>query len=103
MKTHLRANIDKPQVQQQAVSLNISIYFGRHGRENLRQLKITEFAVTTDAAGDLYLYKSSDETTKIHKEDGHTSGWRESGGTSHYLDNRALVSNKPSDIRQNVR
>ena len=70
MKTYFRENIDNPKVLQQAVFVNISIYFGRRGRENIRQLKITEFAVTTDAAGDLYLYKESDERTKNHQEDG---------------------------------
>ena len=70
MKTYSREDIDNPKVLQQAVFVNISIYFGRRGRENIRQLKITDFAVTTDAAGDLYLYKVSDERTKNHQEDG---------------------------------
>ena len=70
MKTYFRENIGNPKVLQQAVFVNISIYFGRRGRENIRQLKITDFAVTTDAAGDLYLYKESDERTKNHQEDG---------------------------------
>ena len=70
MKTYFRETIDNPKVLQQAVLVNISIHFGRRGRENIRQLKIIEFAVTTDAAGDLYLYKESDERTKYHQEDG---------------------------------
>ena len=70
MKTYFRKNIDNPKVLQQAVFVNISIYFGRRGRENIRQSTITECAVTTDAAGDLYLYKESDERTKNHQEGG---------------------------------
>ena len=70
METYFRENIDNPKVLQQAVFVNISIYFGRRGRENIRQLKITECAVTTDAAGDLYLYKESDEKQRIIKRTG---------------------------------
>jgi hypothetical protein len=36
---------------QRKVFMDIMLYFGRRGRENLRELKITDLALTTDADG----------------------------------------------------
>ena len=42
---------------------------GRRGRENLREMKTGDFAVTQDAQGDLYVYNVKDELTKNHQND----------------------------------
>lgn len=44
------------------------VHFGRRGRENLRQLKRSDFAISTDATGDRYVYLT-DERTKNHQDD----------------------------------
>ncbi|VDI26978.1 Hypothetical predicted protein [Mytilus galloprovincialis] len=44
------------------------LYFGRRGRENIHELKITDFTATTDADGRVYIYMSSDELTKNHQQ-----------------------------------
>jgi len=44
------------------------IHFGRRGRENLRSLKRSDFALSTDGAGDRYVYLT-DERTKNHQDD----------------------------------
>lgn len=59
-----------PKVLQHQVFVNLMMFFGRRGREGLRWLKTADFAVTTDENQDLYLYKSTDERTKNHQEDG---------------------------------
>ncbi|VDI58606.1 Hypothetical predicted protein [Mytilus galloprovincialis] len=52
------------------------LYFGRRGRENIHELKITDFAATTDADGRVYIYMSSDELTKNHQQDENTADGR---------------------------
>jgi hypothetical protein len=44
-------------------------HFGRRGRENQRDLKRDDFAVTRDGEGALYAYKVKDELTKKHQTD----------------------------------
>ena len=60
---------NNPKVLQEQVFVNIIIYFGRRGRENLRQLKVSDFTVTSDSSGRLYLYQVTDELTKNHQDD----------------------------------
>ncbi|KAG1704775.1 hypothetical protein GQR58_003958 [Nymphon striatum] len=72
MRNYFIKNIEKPAVLQQAVFVYVVMYFARkenRGRENLRQLKIDEFAIASDADGDQYLYKNTDERTKNHQDD----------------------------------
>lgn len=45
------------------------LHFGRRGRENLRDLRRDDFAVTSDGTGALYAYKVKDELTKNHQTD----------------------------------
>lgn len=45
------------------------LHFGRRGRENLRQLQRSDFAVQRDGEGSLYVYKTRDEQTKNHQSD----------------------------------
>lgn len=51
------------------------IHFGRRGRENLRALKRSDFAVSVDATGERFVYLT-DERTKNHQDD-------ESGAEGH--------------------
>ena len=58
---------------QQKVFVDIMMYFGRRGRENLHQLKISDFAATTDSTGHLYIFMPNDELTKNHQDDPNTA------------------------------
>ena len=70
MRKYFKDNVrSNPRVLQQAIFVNCMIYFGRRGRENLRNLKITDFAVTSDADNLMYVYKVTDERTKNHQDD----------------------------------
>ena len=42
------------------------MHFGRRGRENLRTLRRTDFSVSTDGEGCMYVEKIRDEQTKNH-------------------------------------
>lgn len=46
---------------QEKVFVDIMLYFGRRGRDNLHELKTTDFAVKTDAGGHLYIYMVKDD------------------------------------------
>jgi predicted nucleotide-binding protein len=61
---------------QRKVFMDIMLYFGRRGRENLRELKITDLALTTDADGLRYIYLKKDELTKNHQEEINTADGR---------------------------
>lgn len=54
---------------QQKVFVDTMLYFGRRGRENIHELKISDFAATTDSEGQLYVYITRDEQTKNHQND----------------------------------
>ena len=58
------------------VFVDIMLYFGRRGRENLRDLKITDFEVAKDGDGSTYLYMVRDEKTKNHQDDKNTAEGR---------------------------
>lgn len=58
---------------QQKVFIDIMLYFGRRGRENLRELKITDFALTTDANELRYVYLKKDELAKNHQHEANTA------------------------------
>ena len=45
------------------------LYFCRRGRQNLRQLKKTDFSFSTDSTGARYVSKATDELTKNRRED----------------------------------
>ena len=49
------------------------LHFGRRGRENLANLTRTDFAVTRDDEGSMYVYKTRDESTKNHQDDSEKS------------------------------
>ncbi|KAG1683585.1 hypothetical protein GQR58_009921 [Nymphon striatum] len=69
IRNYFIENIENPAILQQAVFVYVVMFFIKMGRENLRQLKVNEFAVTSDADGDLYLYKNTDELIKNHEDD----------------------------------
>ena len=47
----------------------VMLYFCRRGRQNLRQLKKTDFSFNTDSTGARYVCKATDELTKNRRED----------------------------------
>ena len=61
---------------QQKVFVDIMLYFGRRGRENLHELTVNDFAATTDSDGKVYLYLTKDEQTKNHQMDPNTADGR---------------------------
>ena len=70
LNAYFKENIqENPKVLQFQNFVNIMTYFGRRGRENLRDLKIMDFAVTSDSSGRMYLYQKTDESTKNHQSD----------------------------------
>ena len=61
---------DNPRVLQEKVFVDIMVHFGRRGRENLRNLKQMDFAVTTSIeTKEMFVYKCRDEATKNHQDD----------------------------------
>ncbi|VDI61662.1 Hypothetical predicted protein [Mytilus galloprovincialis] len=61
---------------QQKVFIDLMLYFGRRGRENLRDLKVKDFEFSKQGGGDKehrYIRKQRDELTKNHKEDTKTA------------------------------
>ena len=55
-KSYLNLDLYSVKSLQRKVFMDIMLYFGRRGRENLRELKITDLAPTTDADGLRYIY-----------------------------------------------
>ena len=43
------------------------VYFGCRGRENMRDLKVDEFAAPRDGEESLFIYMVKDEVTKNHQ------------------------------------
>ena len=55
--------------------MNVMMYFSGRERGNLHQLKISDFAATTDSTGHLYIFMPNDELTKNHQDDPNTAEW----------------------------
>ena len=66
-------DLNDPKKLQEKVFLDVMLHFGRRGRENLRTLKVQDFAVTADAKGLKYVYMCHDEVTKNHQLDNNTA------------------------------
>ncbi|XP_052091302.1 uncharacterized protein LOC127728112 [Mytilus californianus] len=61
---------------QHKVFVDLMLYFGRRGRENLRDLKVKDFEFSKQGGGDKehrYIRIQRDELTKNHKEDTNTA------------------------------
>ena len=52
------------------------LYFGRKGRDNLHELKVSHYAASTDDKGCVYIYSTYDELTKNHQNDSNTADGR---------------------------
>ena len=50
------------------VFFEVMLYFCRRGRQNLRELKKTDFSFSTDGKGAKYVCKTTDELTKNRRE-----------------------------------
>lgn len=62
-------DVHSPQGLLHKVWFEIQLYFCRRGRENLRELKATDFAVAFDDNGQKYIRKVTSERTKNHQGD----------------------------------
>ena len=84
-KLYSSFDLDVPESLQFKVFVDIMLHFGRRGRENLRELQVTDFACTTDSHGCKYIYLNKDELTKNHQLDENTADGRmyEIKGKSH--------------------
>jgi hypothetical protein len=58
------------------VFVDLKVYFGRRGRENMRDLKVDDFAALRDGEGGLCIYMVKDEVTKNHQNDRNTTEGR---------------------------
>ena len=61
--------LNDPEKLQNKVFFEVMLYFCRRGKQNLRQLKKTDFSFNTDGTGARYVCKTTDELTKNHRED----------------------------------
>jgi hypothetical protein len=61
-------NVDSPKTLLNKVFFEIMLCFCRRGRQNLRQLKKSHFAVMVDASGKKFVTKVVDELIKNHRE-----------------------------------
>lgn len=52
------------------------LYFGQRGRENIHELKLSDFAATSDYNGNIYVYMTTDELTKSHRDDENSASAR---------------------------
>lgn len=75
-KAYLKLDLYNAKSLQRKVFMDIMLYFGLRERENLRELKITDFAQTTDVDGLCYIYLMKDELTKNHQEETNTADGR---------------------------
>ncbi|KAK3088293.1 hypothetical protein FSP39_017185 [Pinctada imbricata] len=75
-KMYAQFDLTDPKQLQWRVFCDVMIYFGRRGRENLRDLKITDFACKRDGEGKMFIYLVKDEVTKNHQNDPNTASGR---------------------------
>ena len=61
-------DISNPVTLQNKIFFEVMLYFCRRGRQNLPQLKKTDFSVMTDGKGNKYVRKITDELTKNRRE-----------------------------------
>ncbi|XP_060580809.1 uncharacterized protein LOC132737528, partial [Ruditapes philippinarum] len=66
-------DVSDPENLQEKVFVDIMLHFGRRGRENLRDLCVSDFGMTTDSDGLRYIYLRKDEQTKNHQLDTNTA------------------------------
>ncbi|KAK3729205.1 hypothetical protein QZH41_002770 [Actinostola sp. cb2023] len=58
-----------PKTLQNKVFFEIMLFYCRRGRQNLRELKVTDFSFSCDDKGSRYVCKTGDELTKNRRED----------------------------------
>ena len=73
VKMYQNFDLTNPKHLQWKVFCDIMLYFGRRGRENLWEMKRSDFACTTDSDGLHYIYICKDELRKNHQDDPNTA------------------------------
>lgn len=58
------------------VFVEVMLYFGRRGRENIRDLKVSDFDIDEDSDGNRFVHIIRDELTKNHQNDKNTADGR---------------------------
>ena len=76
MRKYFNTDGDESVKLLEKVFTDLMIYFGRRGRENLRNLKVADFATTKDGEGDVYVYMVRDELTKNHQTESNSAEGR---------------------------
>ena len=61
-------NTENPSALQNKVFFEIMLFFCRRGRQNLRQLKKTDFEIKVNSQGKRCVVKTNDELKKNHRE-----------------------------------
>ena len=75
-KLYASFNVTEPENLQEKVFIDILLYFGRRGRENIRELRVSDFSCRKDTDGQFYIYMERDELTKNHKDDSNIADGR---------------------------
>lgn len=68
IELYFKSNLNNPKILQQKVFIDIVLHFGNRGRENLRELKISDFTFSTDSENCEYVFKK-DNLSKNHQSD----------------------------------
>ena len=76
VKMYQNFDFTNPKHLQWKVFCDIILYVGRRGRENLLEMKRSDFASTTDSDGLRYILICKDELTKNHRDDPNTASDR---------------------------
>ena len=76
LKLYDHFDIFDPTSLHDKVFLDIMLHFGRRGRENLRTLSVSDFALRADPDGSSYIFMVRDEQTENHQLDTNTADGR---------------------------
>jgi integrase len=68
-KLYTSFNLETSEGLQNKVFVDYMLYFCNRGRENLRELKISDFAKGNDDGGRRFIYLARDHATKNHRND----------------------------------
>ena len=60
--------LNAPEKLQNKVFFEVVLHFCRRGRQNLHQLKKTDFSLNTDSTGARYVCKSTDEIRELKQQ-----------------------------------
>ena len=90
-------DVETPRGLQEKVWFNIMFRLCRRGRENLRQMTISSFAVAVDATGAKFVFQVEDECDKNHNEND-ASSYSPSEGSMYAVEGHSLCPVKMFEL-----